>query len=69
MNNADMVAKGRDRKARGIAHPKAKINERDVRAIRQSEDMVKNIASKYGLASATVSNIRAGRIWKHVPFD
>jgi hypothetical protein len=51
---------------RGENHPRAKLTEADVRAIRASKDTIKVLSERYGVGTATVSNIRAGRTWTHV---
>lgn len=63
-NMADMVAKGRS--ASGERGARARLTESDVSAIRSSGDPVGVLAARYGVRSCTVSNIRAGRIWKRL---
>jgi hypothetical protein len=64
-NMADRDAKGR--MARGAGQPRAKLTEADVIEIRRSDDMQKDIADRFGVSAATISRIRAGLEWRHVP--
>lgn len=75
-NQHDMIRKGRSRKKPrpGEANPRAKISEAQAIAIRCAPDTASAIAlgSEFGLAQATVRQIRCGRLWKHLaglPFD
>lgn len=43
---------------------KARLTTADVAAIRQSNERPIDLASRYGVKPCTISNIRAGRIWK-----
>jgi hypothetical protein len=43
---------------------KAKITATDAAAIRASNERPIDLARRYGIAAATVTNIRAGRRWK-----
>lgn len=73
-NSADMVAKGRSTKGcrgpfRGTAHPRAKLNDSTVRAIREARRegrILTSIAAEYGVSKKTILNIVHGRIWRHV---
>ena len=67
-NNADMDAKGRRRSnpPKGSMHPKSKLTEAAVRAIRRSSAMGVELARKYGVSQTIISAIRGGHIWKHV---
>lgn len=67
-NNADMLAKGRARggSLAGIINPKAKLTERQVRAIRRSSAMGIDLARKYGVTPANISDVRNGHTWRHV---
>lgn len=66
-NNADMVAKGRDRKAIGEDAGKAKLTEDDVVAIRMDDRTLQRIADDYGVNNMTIWAIQVGKTWKHVP--
>ncbi len=63
-NIADMVAKGRQRGARGTRNSKAKLTEADVLRIRAATGTQTAIASQFGVSQQTVGRIRAGRIWR-----
>lgn len=67
-NNADMDAKGRRRTkaTQGSAHPKSKLTEAKVKAIRVSSAMGKDLAKKYGVSQTIISAVRKGHIWRHV---
>jgi len=64
-NNRDAFAKGR-RRARGEHNIKAKLTPESVREIRASGDPVDELATRYGVAAATVYSIRRGRTWRHL---
>jgi hypothetical protein len=70
-NNADMVRKGRHwsktrpgAALRGERHPLARLSWSDVEAIRQSDEPSDVVAARYGIARATVNDVRSGRSWK-----
>jgi hypothetical protein len=67
-NVADMDAKGRRRSKppKGSAHPKSKLTDEAVREIRGSPTMGRDLAIKYGVSQALISDVRKNRIWKHV---
>lgn len=69
-NVLDMYGKKRNRNPRGEQAPKARLTENQVIAIRgEHKDAglsAKQIAALYGIKSCTVSNIQAGRVWKHL---
>jgi len=52
---------------RGSANGKAKLKEDDVLYIRRNPDNLsgRNLATKFGVACATISLIRSGRRWGH----
>ena len=52
---------------RGVDHHQSKITEADAIAIRTSNEKGVTLAKRYGITPSTVSSIRHGRIWKHVP--
>lgn len=69
-NNRDMVAKGRARHPRGSEHGNAKIDEGDVRSIRERCAAGENqhtIADDYGISNKTVSKISRRERWAHIP--
>ncbi len=51
---------------RGAAHPKAKLTEDDVRAIRASTEKGIRLAERYGVTATLISNIRQGKVWAHL---
>lgn len=63
-NTADMVTKRRH--GFGESHSRARLTEADVLAIRSSTDSPTRIGRLYGVRRCTVSNIKAGRIWRHI---
>lgn len=52
--------------ARRRGRQKAKITEDQARHIKYGAGGCAQLARQYGLSPATVSNIRAGRSWKHI---
>jgi hypothetical protein len=65
-NNADMKAKGRERKVgqRGTENPAARLTERDVLAIRASSESSPRVAAQFGVSKKTVLDIRNGKTWR-----
>jgi len=61
-NAHDMVSKRRHQY--GERHARAKLTWGDIGAIRQSSERPAVLAALYGVKACTISNIRAGRIWK-----
>lgn len=51
---------------KGSKHPNSKITEEVVKDIRSSNLKNKELAEKYNISSATVSNIRNRITWKHL---
>lgn len=68
-NMADMYAKGRGRKARGEAHPQAKLTDDIVREIRRrygaGEKQIP-LATEYGVAQGIISQVVRRESWSHV---
>jgi len=52
---------------RGEKQPNAKISEADAIAIKADSRLHREIAASYGLSRPTVSMIKSGRLWKHLP--
>ena len=53
----------------GERHSKARLTERDVRAIRRmcaSGMLLREISAQFGVHSNTIGHICAGRTWKHI---
>jgi len=70
-NIADMIAKGRGRKAHGETHPKAKLTADAVRTIRRERAALpptplKTLADRYGVSLVAVSRVALGKSWHHV---
>lgn len=61
-NMTDMVNKGRQQ--HGETAARARLTAADVREIRQSHEGPSATARRFGVLPCTISNIRAGRIWK-----
>ena len=51
----------------GEKHPLAKLTEADVLAIRASTETYKALALRYNVTEGTISAVRTGRLWKHLP--
>lgn len=51
---------------RGVANPQAKLNERQVRAIRKSGVPQHQLAVQYGVCQQLVSQIKRRMIWRHI---
>lgn len=70
-NMADAVERNRfvPTRARGTAHPNAKLTEADIPIIRArlaaGETQIV-IAADYGVAQSKISDIKMGRTWTHV---
>ena len=67
-NVADMWDKGRARPGlvQGAAHGCAKLTEDQVREIRKSSEMAKDIASRLGVSRTQIYDIRKRRSWAHI---
>lgn len=65
-NVADMHAKGRDRKAAGERHHKAKITAEIARKIRAWKGSSRKFTEKYGISRHTVNGIRRGETWRNI---
>jgi len=52
---------------RGTDHPKAKLTEADVYAIRQSTLSQRFLATRYGVCGDAIRRIRTREGWKHLP--
>ena len=68
MNMRDKADKGRASAVRGSAHPKAKLTEADIIAIRAStENVLKVLCPRYGISDTKIYRIKTRRDWRHVP--
>ena len=50
----------------GVKHPRCKLTEPQVMAIRTSQMETKELADIYGISVITIRDIRARRRWKHL---
>ncbi len=53
---------------RGAAHSASKLTDAQIVEIRRNADglRTKDLAARYGVSAGTISNIRTGKIWRHV---
>lgn len=51
----------------GELNPQTKLSNNDVLEIRKSNSILRILAEKYGVNISTISNIRNGHSWKHLP--
>lgn len=67
-NMADKVAKGREAHVgvKGVAHPRAKLTEEQVTAIRVLSAPITHIAAAYGVSPTTIHDIRTRKRWSHI---
>ena len=65
-NMADMKRKGRSVGHQGENHPRARLNEDIVRAMRNSPESCAALARLYGVTPTMVSFIKRGLSWRHV---
>lgn len=67
-NMRDCAKKGRARgpSLKGAQHPNAKLSEDAVRDIRSSDLSGVALAAKYAVGASLISEVRNGRIWRHV---
>ncbi len=69
-NVMDMFAKGRAANVRGERHPQSKLTTEIVLWIRRElakGRIPKDIAKGIGVCTSTVSHVKHGRVWSHVP--
>jgi DNA-binding transcriptional regulator YiaG len=55
-------------KQKGSKHYKAKLSESqvvDIKSLRQSGMMLKDLAAEFGVSMSTINSIAKGRTWKH----
>ena len=66
-NTHDMIAKGRQRIARGEEQGTAKLTSVQVLFIRASKDLGRrDLATMFGIHPGTVDRIRSGKRWQHL---
>lgn len=63
-NSADRIGNGTS--PVGERHPRARLTEADVLAIRASAEPGAVLAERYSIKQGTVYHIRAKRLWKHL---
>jgi hypothetical protein len=66
-NTADKMNKGRHFAQFGEMHGLAKLTEDKVMEIRLSTEYQSEMARKFGVSEATISNIKHHRTWAHLP--
>ncbi len=66
-NAKDMVAKGRQNDIKRANNPNAKLSEADVLAIRASRGPRNIPAAEYSVTPTTITHIRTGKTWRHIP--
>jgi len=52
---------------RGMSHPKAKLTDDQIRAIRADKRPCREVGKEYGVSGVNVVLIRNRKLWKHVP--
>lgn len=52
--------------AKGAAHPKSKLTEDVVRAIRASDEKGVVLAERYRVTTTLISNVRNRKVWDHL---
>jgi hypothetical protein len=65
-NMADARSKGRGRIGRNTGEfaYQTKLTWAQVQEIRESSDLLKNLAAKYGVSTGTISSVKRGKSWK-----
>lgn len=67
-NTQDILARGRwgYPKTRGERHHRARLTERDVRAIRAARGTNRTLAEAFGVSVSCVAHIKARHTWRHL---
>jgi hypothetical protein len=65
-NAADRIRHGRQARRCGTSNPQAKLTDRQVRLIRQSQGRLRITADKFGVSEQTVWSIRNRVGWRHL---
>lgn len=68
-NNDDKIAKGRHKVLRGEQHAHASLTDAEAVAIRKDPAPYADIAKRYGITTSSVSRIKCGHTWSHIPFE
>jgi hypothetical protein len=66
-NMRDMFSKGRRRPPTGERNGRAKLTAETVQAIRAATGLQREIAARFGVSRPTVSHIKLGYKWRHLP--
>ena len=66
-NMRDMCSKGRQRAPTGERHGMAKLTAETVQAIRAATGVQREIGARFGVSQPTVSAIKLGYKWRHLP--
>ena len=51
---------------KGTAHPKAKLTDEQVRAIRKAQGRLVDLAAQFGVSIAVISKVRLRQLWRHI---
>ena len=65
-NMQQMVERNRCNTSRGVEHPKAKLTQEDVLAIRSSKSSQYALAREYGVSQAKISQVINRKCWTHI---
>ena len=62
-NMRDMAAKARSGNHKGLANGRAKLSPKAAKEIRQSSELLRVLASRYGVGISTIARTRHGKSW------
>lgn len=68
-NIQDMKNRGRASRRPGSENPAALLNEEQVREIRRAKrkpGLYKELATKFGVSTGAINDVRQGRSWRHI---
>lgn len=65
-NIVDMISKGRRQEPVGVANPRAKLTEQQVKAIRADRRPRREILAEYGISGSTYHALMHRQTWSHV---
>lgn len=65
-NVRDSIVRGRARQPKGMENGHAKLTDEDVLAIRHSTERQREISARFSISQAVVSEIRTGKMWRHI---
>lgn len=65
-NTRDMFEKGRQNRVKGMAHPRCKLTENQVKSIYNDSRRHSQIAEDYGIHQTQISRIKRGVSWAHL---